>query len=136
MSTCIKVARNALSLSALLASPRAGQPVIAVLDHDPKRVGRAVAGVQVMGMPNELDAVITEFAIHGIHTDRVIVAGEVDYLGEAASQEIERICQKRQVELQFLPRLIGVTEWKGQEAAAVARIDVDMLPSPPAYFWF
>lgn len=111
------------------------QPVIAVLDQDPKMVGRAVAGVQVMGMPHELEAIIAEFAIHGIHTDRVIVAGEVTYLGEASSQEIERICHERQVPLQYLPRLMGMTESKTPEISAAERKHTEVHEPLPAYFW-
>jgi lipopolysaccharide/colanic/teichoic acid biosynthesis glycosyltransferase len=93
------------------------EPVIAVLDHDGGMVGRAIAGVQVIGAPDELDAIITEFAIHGVDTDRVVVAGEVDFLGPAVLGEIERICQKRRIGLSFLPRMIGVAESKAPEKA-------------------
>lgn len=110
------------------------QPVIAVLDQNPKMVGRAVAGVQVMGMPHELESIITEFAIHGIHADRVIVAGEVDYLGEATSQEIERICLERQLQLQYLPRLMGITEWK-MPAPATAPASTEVHQPLRPYFW-
>src|SRR5262249_33228373 len=48
---------------------------------------------------------------HGISADRVVVAGESDFLSPAVLHEIERICQKRQIELSFLPRMMGVTEW-------------------------
>jgi lipopolysaccharide/colanic/teichoic acid biosynthesis glycosyltransferase len=112
------------------------EPVIAVLDHNAAMVGRAIAGVQVLGAPDELDAIITEFAVHGVDTDRVVIAGESDFLSPAALREIERICQKRQIDLSFLPRMIGVTEWKAPEQAGkvVAR------PQPgepvPAYFRF
>jgi lipopolysaccharide/colanic/teichoic acid biosynthesis glycosyltransferase len=87
------------------------QPITAILDENPGMVGRAIAGVQIMGMPQELEALINEFAIHGVGTDRVVVAGEVDFLSEPVMQEVERICKKRQVRLSFLPRMIGVTEW-------------------------
>jgi FlaA1/EpsC-like NDP-sugar epimerase len=66
------------------------EPVIAVLDEDSGMVGRAVAGVQVIGRPHELDAIIGEFAVHGVDTDRVVVAGEVDFLSPAVLGEIER----------------------------------------------
>jgi lipopolysaccharide/colanic/teichoic acid biosynthesis glycosyltransferase len=88
------------------------EPVIAVLDEDRGMVGRAVADVQVIGGPHELDAIIGEFAVHGVDTDRVVIAGEVDFLSPAVLGEIERICQKRQISLGFLPRMIGVTERK------------------------
>jgi lipopolysaccharide/colanic/teichoic acid biosynthesis glycosyltransferase len=88
------------------------QPVIAVLDDDAAMIGRAIAGVQVLGGPHELEAIIGEYAIHGVETDRVVVAGEVDFLRPAALHEIEHLCRKRGIELSFLPRMIGVTEWK------------------------
>jgi lipopolysaccharide/colanic/teichoic acid biosynthesis glycosyltransferase len=88
------------------------QPVIAVLDGDMRMVGRAVSGVQVFGAPHDLDSVIAEFAIHGVNTDRVVVAGEADAMSEAVLHEVERVCQKRQIELAFLPRLLGATKWR------------------------
>jgi lipopolysaccharide/colanic/teichoic acid biosynthesis glycosyltransferase len=97
------------------------QPVIAVLDDDPAMVGRAISGVQVLGAPHELESIITEFAIHGVGTDRVVIAGEVDFLSPAVLHEVERICQKRQLDLCFLPRMIGVTEWKQPDVAVASK---------------
>ena len=88
------------------------EPVIAVLDQDRKMIGRAISGVQVLGAPHELDAIISEFAIHGVTTDRVVIAGEADFLSPSVLQEIKRVCKKRQVDLSFLPRMIGITEQK------------------------
>jgi lipopolysaccharide/colanic/teichoic acid biosynthesis glycosyltransferase len=85
------------------------QPVIAVLDENAVAVGRAISGVQVLGAPNELDAIIGEFVVHGIETNKVIVAGEVDMLSPATLHEVELVCQKRGIDLCFLPRVIGVT---------------------------
>jgi lipopolysaccharide/colanic/teichoic acid biosynthesis glycosyltransferase len=92
------------------------QPIIAVLDSDAGMIGRAVSGVQVLGAPHELDSVITEFAVHGITTDRVVIAGEVDFLSPAVLHQVERICEKRKIELCFLPRILGITEWKSSDA--------------------
>jgi lipopolysaccharide/colanic/teichoic acid biosynthesis glycosyltransferase len=86
------------------------QLVIAALDENAAMVGRAISGVQILGTPNELDAIIGEFAVHGVDTDQVVVAGEVDALSPAVFHEVERICQKRRVDLCFLPRMIGLTE--------------------------
>jgi lipopolysaccharide/colanic/teichoic acid biosynthesis glycosyltransferase len=93
------------------------EPVIAVLDQDAKMIGRAISGVQVLGAPHELDAIISEFAIHGIATDRVVIAGEADFLSPAVLQEITRISKRHQVDVSFLPRMIGVTEKKGTNVA-------------------
>src|SRR3984893_6342126 len=88
------------------------QPVIAVLDGDSRMVGRAVAGVEVFGAPHDLDAWLSQFASHGVNTHRVVVAGEADLMSEALLHELERVCLKRQIELAFLQRMIGLTEWK------------------------
>jgi lipopolysaccharide/colanic/teichoic acid biosynthesis glycosyltransferase len=101
----------------LKAYAPAHEPVIAVLDQDATMVGRAIAGVQVLGSPYELDAIISEFAIHGVETDRVVIAGEEDFLSPAVLQELSRICNKRQIDLSFLPRMIGVTERKPANVA-------------------
>lgn len=111
------------------------QPVIAVLDDDPKMIGRAVGGVQVIGAPHELDSIITEFAIHGITTDRVVVAGETDFLSPAVLGEIDRICQKRQIDLCFLPRMMGLTEWSAPDSVAAPDIAPEGAPERlPFYF--
>src|ERR1700724_3152448 len=77
------------------------QPVIAVLDQDPAMIGRAISGGKVLGAPHELEAIVGEFAVHGVATDRVVIAGEADFLGPAALNEVERICKKRQIDLSF-----------------------------------
>src|SRR5215831_6330407 len=94
------------------------QPVIAVLDENAAMIGRAISGVQVLGAPHELGAIISEFAIHGIRTDRIVIAGEVNFLSPAVLNEIERICKKQQIDLSFLPRMIGVTEQRPSSVAA------------------
>jgi lipopolysaccharide/colanic/teichoic acid biosynthesis glycosyltransferase len=96
------------------------QPVIAVLDEDPQMVGRAVSGVQVLGAPHELDGVISEFAIHGVDANRVVIAGEADFLSSAVLNEVERVCAKRQIEVAFLPRMLGITEWNESDGLVAA----------------
>src|SRR6266478_561715 len=119
----------------LKAYAPAHEPVIAVLDQDATMVGRAIAGVQVLGAPHELDAIIGEFAIHGVGTDRVVIAGEEDFLSPAVLQEIRRICKKRRIDLSFLPRVIGVTERKLTDVAVTSQ---PMSDSPavalPSFF--
>src|SRR6266403_4630858 len=110
------------------------EPVIAVLDQDAKMLGRAISGVQVLGAPHELDAIISEFAIHGVGTDRVVIAGEADFLSPLVLQEIKRACKKRQVDLSFLPRMIGVTEQNLTNVAVISQ-PVQRSFTPPSFFW-
>jgi lipopolysaccharide/colanic/teichoic acid biosynthesis glycosyltransferase len=97
------------------------QRVIAVLDEDAAMIGRAISGVQVLGAPHELEAIISEFAIHGIGTDRIVIAGEADFLSAPVLHEVERICKKRQIELIFLPRMLGLSERKPTTAALISK---------------
>jgi lipopolysaccharide/colanic/teichoic acid biosynthesis glycosyltransferase len=112
------------------------QSVIAVLDDDAQMVGRAVSGIQVMGAPHELDAIVTEFSIHGITTDRVVISGEADFVSPAVLHEIERVCQRRQIQLCFLPRMIGITETDPAHAAALVSHaePVSLSFALPSYF--
>ena len=51
-----------------------------MLDENAAMVGRAISGVQVLGAPHELEAIISEFAVHGVGTDRIVIAGEANFL--------------------------------------------------------
>jgi lipopolysaccharide/colanic/teichoic acid biosynthesis glycosyltransferase len=94
------------------------QHVIAVLDGDRNMIGRAISGVQVVGGPLDLEAIVKEYAIHGVTANRVVVAGEVDCLTPVVLREIEHICQRHRITLSFLPRMIGLTDQdKGKGAA-------------------
>lgn len=88
------------------------QRIIAVLDEKAEMIGRAISGVRILGDPQQLDDVINEFAIHGIDTERVVVAGEADLLSSEALHEVQRVCEKRQLELSFLPRMLGISAWR------------------------
>lgn len=87
----------------------AGQhQVIAVLDDHPEMIGRAVAGVRVLGPTQHLLPMIEEFKEHGVRTDRVIVGGDPDALGPETRDAIERICGENKIQLDFVPQLIGL----------------------------
>jgi lipopolysaccharide/colanic/teichoic acid biosynthesis glycosyltransferase len=91
------------------------QVVVAVLDEDPRAIGRSINGVRVFGPPSHLQSLIEEFAVHGIRVDRVVVGGETDVLTEEGLQEIERVCTLRNLTLAFVPRLFGLDRAKPAE---------------------
>jgi lipopolysaccharide/colanic/teichoic acid biosynthesis glycosyltransferase len=97
--------------------------VVAVLEEKQSAVGRSLSGVQVLGTPQELDVIVAEFAVHGVHVDRVVLAGETDLLSSAALHDVERVCNKRQLELAYLPRMLGLTEQGLSSAKVVAATD-------------
>ena len=92
--------------------------VIALLDEEPRWCGRSVNGVQVFGPPAHLDALVEEFAAHGVRTDRVVVGGEADELSREALTEVKGVCARRNIELAFVPHLFGLgcTERGGRSA--------------------
>jgi lipopolysaccharide/colanic/teichoic acid biosynthesis glycosyltransferase len=93
------------------------QHVIALLDGDATMIGRAIAGVQVVGNPQDLEAIVKEYAIHGVAVGRVVIAGEVDLLTPIVLHEVERICLRHRINLSFLPRMVGLTDRDRTEVA-------------------
>jgi lipopolysaccharide/colanic/teichoic acid biosynthesis glycosyltransferase len=96
---------SVLLMKYLQAQASERRRVIALLDEDPRWIGRSVNGVQVFGPPTSLEAAIEEFATHGVRTDRVIVGGEPSELSGEALAEIRDVCTKFGLDLNFLPRL-------------------------------
>ena len=116
-----RFAATFISMLSAYAPNREG--VVAVLDEKSGAIGRAVGGVQVLGTPQELDAIVGEFAVHGVHIDRVILAGDTDLLSSAAMHDVERVCKKRHLVLSYLPRMLGLTEQGSSGLEVVAAAD-------------
>src|SRR5258708_2903081 len=110
-------------ISMLSAYAHNRERVVAVLDEKSGAIGRALGGVQVLGTPQELDAIVGEFAVHGVHIDRVILAGDTDLLSSAAMHDVERVCKKRHLVLSYLPRMLGLTEQGSSGLEVVAAAD-------------
>jgi lipopolysaccharide/colanic/teichoic acid biosynthesis glycosyltransferase len=111
------------------------QRVIAVLDPDTRWIGRAVHRVPVLGQPAHLDAIVEEFATHGVRTDRIVVAGAPDMFGGRAMEEVRSVCAQRDLDLEFLPQLFrtGGSERARSAAAPDSTIDSAapaLVPSP------
>ena len=92
----------------LLQAHAPARQVIAVLDDNQKLRGRSICGVPIVGAADHLEAVIKEFDVHGVRTDRVIVGGDESLLSEATLDRIADICAERDVVLGFVPKLLGL----------------------------
>ncbi|MCF8475954.1 MAG: sugar transferase [Pseudolabrys sp.] len=109
--------------------------VIAVLDDHPEMIGRAIAGVRVLGPTLHLLPVIEEFKEHGIHTDRIVVGGDPDFLSPESRADINRVCNDRKIQLDFIPDLIGLSQPRKAAPAppAAPRVSAPMGHAPRVY---
>jgi lipopolysaccharide/colanic/teichoic acid biosynthesis glycosyltransferase len=116
--------------------------VTALLDENPRWIGRWVNGVQVLGPPAHLEAAIEEFAAHGVRTDWVVVGGEPSEVSGETLAEMRDVCTKFGLDLVFLPRLsvIGSAEHscRFDHQDPVCFTSSDPLPNiqPSPYFRF
>ena len=93
--------------------------IIAVLDPNPTQVGRAIGGVRIVGPPDHLQHVVDEFVEHGMQVNRVIVGGDTDLLPEDVLVDLQRACDRREIRLDFVPRLIGLNESPRMQSESV-----------------
>jgi lipopolysaccharide/colanic/teichoic acid biosynthesis glycosyltransferase len=109
------------------------QRVVAVLDGTPGMIGRTIEGVRIVGAPEQLNSIIEEYSVHGVKVDRVIFGGDADAFSEELISEICCICDRRQIGLEFLPRIFGVSD--SQAGIPPARSDVDDIELPAYFRW-
>ena len=81
--------------------------VVAVIDDEISLFGRRVAGVPVVSTIAHIERTIEEFDVHGVCIDRIIVGGDDALLSKDSLAEVERVCHRHDIELQFVPHLIG-----------------------------
>ncbi len=111
--------------------------VVAVLDDDQKLLGRAMCGVPVVGVSNQLEPVIEEFAVHGVHIDRVIVGGDEHLLSPGSMDQVRRICQQRDIGLDFVPKLIGLEHLRSvRQTVPLQAIEPSSLLTAPLSSYF
>jgi lipopolysaccharide/colanic/teichoic acid biosynthesis glycosyltransferase len=119
---------SVLLLKYLQAQTRERRRVIALLDDDPRWIGRSVNGVQVFGPPAHLETVIEEFATHGLRTDWVVVGGAPSELSEETVAVLRGICAQRDLDLVFVPHLNALGS---AERCSSANKDPDRIPRSP-----
>jgi lipopolysaccharide/colanic/teichoic acid biosynthesis glycosyltransferase len=90
--------------------------VIGILDDRQKLLGRMLNGVRIVGAPQHLDALIDEYSVHGIKVDRIVVGGGPDLLPDEEMSQIRRVCAGRQIRLDFVAQLMGLTELQPRTA--------------------
>jgi len=89
--------------------------VIAVIDDELSLFGRRVVGVPVVSTTAHINHTIEELEVHGVSVDRVIVGGDDTLLSADALAEIRRVCRQHDIELQFVPHLLGLDQFKAKK---------------------
>ena len=129
---------SSLYIKLLEACSPGQRRVIAFLDDRPQFVGRSISGIRVLAAPHHLESVIEEFVVHGIRADRVIIGNDENTLAEEELTEIQRVCEQREIKLDFVPQLIGLGELPPASIETTPK--VEQLPLPnfelPRYFKF
>jgi len=111
-----------------LAAYCPGERRVTALLDSPGMVGRSVFGVPIVGPAGHLQPIIDEFAEHGVRIDRVVVGGDEDLLAEETLKEVQRVCDQREIPLQFVPHLVGLTSLEPQAKLTIS----SQMPTPLA----
>lgn len=88
--------------------------VVGVLDDAPSMAARSVGGARVLGRTDHLAPIVQEFKEHGVFVTQVLVGSEPDALTEQERLDIERTCRESEIQLHFIPTLIGLSEFKSK----------------------
>src|SRR3974390_3441916 len=63
---------SSLYIKLIDASSPGLRRVLAILDDQPRLIGRSMAGIRILAAPQQLEAVVDELIAHGVHTDACI----------------------------------------------------------------
>jgi len=77
--------------------------IAAILDSQAQLRHRSLNGYPIIGTPTELEKVIADFVAHGVSIDTVVLAAQPDELPAGDWQEILRVCNALNIELEILP---------------------------------
>ena len=107
--------------------------IVAILDDNPKVIGRSMGGRPVLAAPMELPRVVAEYQVHGVKVDRVIISGNKSEKDADNWTELEEYCRESGMALDFLGDILGL------ELETLEQPDESPRPAPPpigSYFAF
>jgi lipopolysaccharide/colanic/teichoic acid biosynthesis glycosyltransferase len=98
--------------------------IVAILDEEPKLKNRSLNGYPIIGTPNELEKVLADYATHGVHVDKVVLAAQADELTLGTWNEVWRVCQANNIGFEVLPERLMSKD-------AVPCEEITVAPPPP-----
>jgi lipopolysaccharide/colanic/teichoic acid biosynthesis glycosyltransferase len=82
--------------------------IVAILDDDPNLFGRSLIGHQVLAPPSQLHRVVSEYKVHGVHINRVLIAANRPADASHCWNGVEDYCRSSGIEVRFLGDMLGV----------------------------
>jgi len=107
-----------LFVGAVQSTPGTGVRVVGIIEDSATPRGRYVHDVPVLGEPKDLDGIVADLAVQGIHPQRLVMTRTADSLSPELRNFAEHCSARHGVELHFLPDMLGVPA--GEVASAVA----------------
>lgn len=84
--------------------------IMAILDENPRLLGRSIHGHQVIGEIRDIEAVLEEYAVHGVAITRVVVAGLKENISRGSWTHLESVCSARGIALEVLAEKLGLLD--------------------------
>ncbi|HSA82804.1 MAG TPA: hypothetical protein VLE23_18450, partial [Geminicoccaceae bacterium] len=92
-----------LFVEAVRSTPGTHLRLVGILDDSGTPRGRYVHDVPVLGEPEDLDRIVVDLAVQGIHPQRLVLTRTADALSPEIRGFAERCSARHAMQLQFLP---------------------------------
>jgi len=102
--------------------------IAGLLGRSGRQVGRLIAAHPILGVPEDIEAVLDGLEVHGISVDRVVVASSFCDLSPEARDALFRVERYRSISVQLLAEDLGFDP-DGRDSAG--RDDTRSLSMPP-----
>ena len=110
-----------LFVGAVQSTPGTHLRVVGIIEDSGTPRGRYVHDVPVLGEPQDLDRIVADLAVQGIHPQRLVMTRTAHGLSPEVRTFAEHCSTRHGVELHFLPDILGVPAVAlGSEPASAA----------------
>lgn len=106
--------------------------VVGLLTAKERYIGRLVEGVEVLGVPEDIERVVAELELKGIAVDRIVVASRVADLSGTAREALDRVERASDIAVQFLAVDLGF-EGSGKPDADSEQLALRFVIPPDMY---
>ena len=93
--------------------------IVAILDDQPKLRYRSLNGYPIIGAPHDLEKVVSDYAMHGIQIDKVVLAAQPEDLSTAVWDDVCRICGTLHIGFEILPERLMPEESRGNAGRVI-----------------